>query len=307
MLKLRPRPLEKGDTVALVAPAGCFDSEALHRSITMLEQHGYRPVHSQVVHSCFGEMAGQDWMRTEDLIQQWKNQETTAIWCIRGGYGSGRILPHLPPSIFTEHEKIFIGYSDITYLHMFILANSKTVVFHGPNLLELDSASDANVYKILTFLEGKQPFSWTFTPSQVLCPGVASGRLLGGNLTCLTHLLGTTYIPKNFWNGAILFLEDRGEAGYRIDRMFTHLKHAGIFQNICGLILGSFTKCEDLERLTQRVMDILEPYNFPVVYNLPFGHSISQDILPLGPEYIINTHDNILAIKEKPFTTTLPQ
>lgn len=298
---LRPAPLRHGDAVGLIAPSGAFEREDFDKAITALKEYGYPVVYSSAIFSRHRETAGPDWIRAKDLIDLWKRGDIACIWCLRGGYGSSRLLSHLPPSLVKTHAKIFIGYSDITFLHAFILANCGSVVFHGPNLIDFAKAEEAHRSRLISFLQGKTPFSWPLTESQIIRHGRASGRLVGGNLTCLTHLLGTPHLSPGFWERAILFLEDHGEAGYRIDRMLIHLKDAGIFDRLRGLVLGGFTSCEPYDKLQDRVAEVVKLYDFPVICALPFGHLKNQDLLPLGLEYLIDTFSGHFGCVEEVF------
>ncbi|SFM83937.1 S66 peptidase family protein [Thermodesulforhabdus norvegica] len=299
----KPVPLKPGDSIGLIAPSGAFDAGDLEKALKVLREYGYTPVYSNHIFSRYREMAGPDWIRAKNLIDFWKNENIACLWCIRGGYGSIRILSRLPRHLVEKNDKVFVGYSDITFLHNFFIANGKSVVFHGPNLIDFSNAGEARRRRLISFLEARIPFRWDIKETNVIRRGVASGRLIGGNLTCLTHLLGTDYLPGNFWRKAILFIEDRGEAGYRIDRMLNHFKEVGIFEHLQGLVLGSFTACEPYDRLKERILDIVKPYQFPVICDLPFGHSADQDILPMGLEYIIDTGSGYFAPTEKVFST----
>ena len=142
---------------------------------------------------------------------------------------------------------------------------------------------------VLSALSDRHEFSWTVEEHHILRHGTASGTLLGGNLTCLCHLLGTPYFPD--LSGALLLLEDRGEAVYRLDRLFTQLKLAGVFDQIRGLILGRFHDCDDPRKIRDMVQDQVKCYSFPVVADLPFGHDAPNQVIPLGASFVLNTYE----------------
>ena len=150
------------------------------------------------------------------------------------------------------------------------------------------------VENVVRALSGYDEFSWNVAESQVLRHGMASGTLLGGNLTCLCQLLGTPYFPD--LKGALLLLEDRGEALYRLDRLLTHLKLAGALDQIGGLILGHFHECDDPRKVRDLIMEQVRGYSFPVVADLPFGHGSPNQVIPLGSSFLLNTFEGTLEL-----------
>jgi muramoyltetrapeptide carboxypeptidase len=296
---VRPPALLPGDRVALVAPASPFEPEKLDRVYAYLEQRDLQPVVGRHCTLRQGYLAGPEAGRCEDLITALRDPEIAAILCMRGGYGSGRLLPHLPFASFKRQPKIFLGYSDITFLHLAFWKNLRWVTFHGPNLVELDSDTTGRGSAVLSGLQGEREFLWRVEPAQVLRGGAASGILLGGNLTCITHSLMTPFFPD--LQGSLLMLEDRGEALYRLDRKITQLRLAGIFERISGLILGEFLDCGNIEDVWQMIVEQVRMYAFPVVAGLPFGHGGANDLLPLGLPYALNTHEAILRAEQHPF------
>lgn len=295
----KPPALRPGDRIALVAPASPFEQDKLDRAYAFLETMGLQPVVGRHCTLRQGYLAGTEAERSEDLLTALRDPAIAAIFCLRGGYGSGRLLPHLPFATFRKHPKIFLGYSDITFLHLAFWRNLRWVTFHGPNLVELDGDTTGRGDAVLSGLQGEREFLWNVGPSQVLRAGTASGILLGGNLTCLTHSLMTPFFPD--LQGALLMLEDRGEALYRLDRKITQLRLAGIFERINGLILGEFLDCGNIEDIWRMIAEQVRMYAFPVVAGLPFGHGGANDLLPLGLPYTLNTHEAILRAELHPF------
>jgi muramoyltetrapeptide carboxypeptidase len=296
---VRPRPLRPGGRIALVAPASPFDPEILGRASAFLERIGFQTIIGRHSLDRIGYLAGPDVARSEDLLDALSDPSISAIFCIRGGYGSGRLLPYLPFHSLRSNPKILVGYSDITFLHLAFWRTVRWVTFHGPNLVEWEEETSGRSLEFLASLQGERSFSWQLEAPQVLRPGLTSGILLGGNLTCLNHLLMTPFCPD--FQGVLLMLEDRGEALYRLDRQITQLRLAGLFDRIAGLILGQFQDCGPVEDIWEMVLTQVRPYSFPVIAGLPFGHGSANDLLPLGISYSLNTYEGLLRAEEQPF------
>ena len=165
----------------------------------------------------------------------------------------------------------------------------------------MDVADDSGCFQnLLEALEGKREFIFRFSEDQVLEPGAASGKVLGGNLTCLVHLMGTPYFPG--LEGSILLLEDCNEKLYRLDRCINQLKLARVFDGLAGMILGRFKDCGDESELYSVFSHHLKPFRFPVVAGLPFGHVAENEVIPLGTLFSLNTHEHTLCAIESPFS-----
>gem|GEM_PF-14741 len=294
-------PLKPGDRVALIAPASPFEPEKLSLTCEMIESAGYRLSLGRHLFNRKGYLAGSEGERAEDLIRAIEDPEVGAILCVRGGYGSGRLLPWLPFSLLRKHPKIFMGYSDITFLHLAFRRQMEWPTFHGPNALDMADAPERaeNVFKTL---RGENPFSWELQDSQILRPGVASGVVVGGNLTCLAHLLGTPYFPD--MTGALLLIEDTGEGLYRLDRLIAHLKLAGVLPRLGGLILGRFKNCGESQKIREMVLEQVKDLPFPVIGNLPFGHGSENQVILFGAPFLLNTHQHTLKALQTPFSPT---
>lgn len=291
-------PLQRGDLIRLVAPSSPFDGEKLDRAVQIFEDSGYRVTFARHVFDRNGYLAGTDHDRARDLVDALSDPDNAAVLCIRGGYGSGRLLPHLPFSSLRRNRPIFIGHSDITFLHLAFHCHMEWVTFHGPNLTGLGDFPH-NAIHLLDTLSGTNPFSWELEERQILRHGISSGKVLGGNLTCMMHLLGTPFFPD--LDGALLLVEDRGEALYRLDRLFMQLRLSGILYRLGGLILGSFQDCAEFDRICDMVMEHAGPLDFPVVAGLPFGHGIENHVIPLGTPFLLNTYEHILRPFQHPF------
>ncbi len=254
-----------------------------------LGAHGYRVRHSPRIWQRRCGTAGSEWERAKDIIEHLKDPTVAALWCIRGGYGSLQVLPWLPHRLPWSNKPL-IGYSDATFLHLFAHATSRTVTFHGPNAIELAEKPEEECTELFARLRGEMTFSWHFDEDAVLRHGTVSGRLIGGNLTCLVHMLGTSFLPLSLLEGAVLFIEEVGEAPYRIDRMLTHLRIAGMLDRIGALLLGRFTRCGDEPSITARVMRICGTSRYPVVRGFPAGHDGYQMLIPQGITVLLDTY-----------------
>jgi len=286
-----------GSSIALVAPASPFEADKYEKGVQVLQTAGYRVVPGRNIFNKQSYLAGTDQDRLHDLIEAVLDPNVDAIICIRGGYGSGRLLPRIPFSSFRRNPKLFIGHSDITFLHLGLMSCAGWTTFHGPNLTGMGEAPQ-RAQSVLSVLSGEASYQWAMEPEQVLKPGFATGRVLGGNLSCLAHLVGTPYMPDV--TGALLLIEDCGEALYRLDRMINHLKLAGILPLLGAILLGEFTGCAENSDVCAMVIDHVGEYTFPVVCNLPFGHGSRNDVIPFGAPFVLDTNELMLKILEAP-------
>jgi muramoyltetrapeptide carboxypeptidase len=294
------RPLRQGDRIALIAPSSPFSVERFHEACAVVEAEGYGVVSGKHVFRKKGYLAGTEAERAQDLIDAVSDPEIAAIFCVRGGYGSGKLLPWLPFSVLRDRQKIFVGYSDVTFLHLAFLKRMQWVTFHGPNFVVDKAGAPEILREALASLRGEVQFSWDLRDAHILQPGVASGRVIGGNLTCMVHLLGTPYFPDT--EGALLLIEDRGEALYRLDRHLNHLKLAGVLSRLRGMILGSFDGCGDVSAVWDMVAGYVRPYRYLVAAGLPFGHGPVNQVIPLGVPFTLNTYEGSFKALQHPFS-----
>jgi len=278
-------PLTRGDTIGLIAPAGPIPEEVLRQGLALLRDVGVKKVkYADDICRQQGYLAGSDQRRLEELHGLWDDDEVKAILAVRGGYGCGRLLTRLDFDLIRRKPKILIGFSDLTILLNVIQRQTGLVTFHGPMLSTL--ARDGREALTESFNELSVHAQPELRPKglEVLRRGQAQGRLIGGNLTCLTQLLATPYEPA--WDGAILLLEDINEPVYRLDRLLTHLSLAGRLERLAGIILGEFLDSQfkpinDLELVWQRVLE-LTPEAMPLWANFPAGHGRRNLVLPIG-------------------------
>lgn len=272
-LLLRPR-----DTVHVVAPAGPFDRAGFEAGLALISQR-YSPRYSPGIFESHRYLAGDDRRRREELAQALQDTSARAIFCARGGYGVMRLLPDL--ALAEAAPSALVGFSDLTALHLALQAQRR-VSIHGPVLTQLGKqASDVHerLFRLLESPEPPPPLTGTAT----YVPGTAEGPLLGGNLSLVTQLLGTPFLPE--LDGAVLLLEDVGERPYRLDRMWTHLRLAGVFERISGIVLGDFTECEE-KNGTYSSADVLrslaQEAGVPCAAGFPIGHGAINQPVPLG-------------------------
>jgi len=237
-----------------------------------------------------------------------KNKKINAIFCLRGGYGTGRLLDKIDYNIIKKNPKIFVGYSDITAIQLAVFKRANLVTFAGPMIVsdfvkDLCTEAEAQFWTILTSNKkiGKIK-SIGERQIQALVKGKCQGSLLGGNLSVLTSLLGSKFLPR--FDKNILLLEETCEPPYKIDRMFNQLRLAGIFKNISGIILGAFNDCregnseKDTLTLGEIIQDYLASLKIPVLYNLSHGHLNENLTLPIGLQVKVNGVKNSIEITE---------
>jgi muramoyltetrapeptide carboxypeptidase len=288
-VRIFPKGLRKGDTIALTAPAGAiFNTNQILKIETRLVGLGFKVLKGKTLYEKDGFLAGNDAFRINELHELFKNKNVKAIVAMRGGWGCARLLDKLDYELISSNPKILMGYSDITSLLIAIQQKTGLVTYHGPvGYSSWKKFSTFNVFKSL--LDGK-PFTMKNPAAykkelETLSKGKASGQLIGGNLTVITSMIGTTHEPN--WENKILFLEETGEEPYRIDRMLWQLKQAQVFKKINGLVIGAFTKCNpDYPNESYSLAEILDQHfrntNFPVYKGAVIGHIIPKFTLPIG-------------------------
>jgi muramoyltetrapeptide carboxypeptidase len=234
-----------------------------------------------------GYLAGTDAHRAAVFERLFCDPGVDAVMAARGGYGSLRILPRLDFARLAAHPKVLIGFSDVTALLAAMSSRCGLVTFHGPMVTTLADASEKTLRGLREAVASDRPLELTAETATALRPGVASGPVCGGNLNTLCHLLGTPFAPR--FRGHIVFLEDRGEAPYRVDRMLMHMKTAGCFEGVKGLVLGSFADCGSPEEIKAIVAEIFHGSPFPILAGMEAGHSDPNLTLPLGVRAQLDT------------------
>jgi muramoyltetrapeptide carboxypeptidase len=296
---VKPPRLRAGDTVGLIEPAGftddAFDLDLINETIVAM---GLKPKAAPHLAGRYGYLAGTDADRAADVNAMFADPAVRAVFAVRGGWGCARILPRLDFATIRKNPKLLVGFSDITALHLAFAAKAGFTTIHGPNAASSWGQFSWDAFRAVAFDAGTPTLANPVGHEDRLAqragrirtfrPGVARGRLLGGNLTVLSALMGTAYLPD--FTGALLFIEDIGEQPYRIDRMLTQLSLAGILGKIKGLIFGQCTDCGPGGpsyggfTLSQVLQQHLEPLGIPAFQGGQFGHVANQYSLPLGVE-----------------------
>lgn len=285
--------MKKGDTIGIAAPSSPFDTEKFEAGLEMLESMGFEVKVPGGIFSREGYLAGTDQQRADLLMELLLDPEIKAVICARGGYGAARILELLDYGAIATQPKIFMGFSDATALINTLCIRCNWVTFHGPMMTLLGSSPKKTLDAFSAALMKASPYKIGGAKGQTLLPGKAIGPVCGGNLTVLSHLIGTPFAPD--MAGAILFIEDKGEAPYRIDRMLTHIKQSGMMENIRGLVLGEFVDCGDEKELHRIVMDLFSGLNIPILAGLPAGHGRDNWVVPIGAEAVLDADKKTLS------------
>ncbi len=290
---IKPPRLRKGDLIGLVSPASTPAPLAkIEASVNYLEQLGYRVAVGQNAATEYGYLAGTDEQRASDLNAMIGSPEVRAIFALRGGYGTPRLLPLIDYRGLRRRPKIVSGFSDITALQLAIYRKCRLVTFSGPMPAvefwqDLDPYTEENFWRLLT--SARKPGPLLNPPGvalQPLQPGRGEGVLLGGNLSLILSCLGTPYLPA--LARSILAIEEVDEAPYRIDRLLTQLRHSGLASKLSGLIFGQFTRCEqkDPKRPSLSTAEVLQDFASrlpcPALANLQYGHVPKKLTLPFG-------------------------
>jgi len=331
---LRAKALQPGDTIMIVAPARTPATTKMKLAKQRLEAMGYRVKVPLGIFETQGYLAGSDERRAHEIMKAFSDPEVDAIFAGTGGFGTTRILDHLDYDVIRKNPKVFTGYSDITGLHLAINKKTSLITFHGPNM-----DSGLGIERNLTSFSAKwffrsicgsaagsglerregsgfaiRPFGFShagqsfdqpiFAETKALVSGKAQGRIVGGNLSLVVALMGTPYEIET--KDAVLFLEDIGEAPYRVDRMMSTLKLAGKLDEATGIVLGKFTYRDDQDTTNegQTVGEVLESYfaneKKPVITGFPFGHHACNATLPIGAMCEIDAESRSIRILEEP-------
>lgn len=275
-----PPALHRGDRVAVVAPASGFERAAFDGGLALIGER-YRPSHGPGLFERHRYLAGDDARRLAELTAALADPEVRALFCARGGYGAARLLRHLaaqpPPGL----PKPLVGFSDITALHLWLQAHGR-VSIHGPVLTQLPRLAEATRLRLFDLLESDAPAA-ALRGSDSYVGGLAEGPLLGGNLSVFSRVMCTPCMPD--LDGAVLLLEDQGERPYRLDRMWTHLELAGVFARVRGIVLGTFTACEEAGGAyssAEVLRELAQATGLPCAAGFPIGHGAVNEPVPLG-------------------------
>lgn len=308
------RQLKKGDTIGLIGPSGSIRTAgSLEKSVAMVEEMGFKVKLGESCGKVYGYLSGTDEVRARDVNAMFRDDTVDAIICVKGGYGTMRMLDQLDYEAVRANPKIFMGYSDITAMHIAYLEKAELVSFHGPMPAScwVDGLDDVTLKSMLSMLMDdcadrviSNPEGHPFT---TVNSGVCEGRLVGGNLSLIDGLLGTPYELDT--RGRILFIEDIGEKTYRLDHMLTHLRLAGKFDDCAGVVVGHFTDCP-IEfpafglTIEEIIRDVVVPCGKPVFRGFTAGHALPNLTLPLGVQCRMDADQGTITLLESPVVRT---
>ncbi|MCB0731971.1 MAG: LD-carboxypeptidase [Ignavibacteriae bacterium] len=310
MKTLKPKKLDKGDVIGIISPASSPDDlEKIEKGTNYLEKLGYRVEIGENVGKKHGYLAGSDEERLKDFHSMFRNKDVKAVFSVRGGYGSGRLLDKIDFNLIKKNPKIFVGYSDITALQLSIYKKTGLVTFAGPMVATdfsentVNQFAEENFWNILT---NSKKIGKLHNPGDskffVLKNGRAEGRIIGGNLAVLVSLFGTQFQPV--FKDTILIIEDIGEAPYRVDRLLNQLRLANVLKDVKGIILGRFVDCYETDKTKETITlnEVIEHYfhkiKKPILYNFSHGHIKENLTIPFGLNCKLNTSRGFVEITE---------
>jgi muramoyltetrapeptide carboxypeptidase len=290
---LRPPPLSKGDTIGVVGPSYAPHGGWLRRGVRAMEEAGYKVILEPEIERFRRFQQNEDKKRAENLMAIWRDPEVKAVICGTGGYGAVRILPYLDADLFRRSPKAFVGYSDITALHLWMMRRAGLRVFHGPTVDDLASAAgDPTLLSLLTALTTPRPDTMLGRNiARAVRPGRAVGRLTGGNLSLVQQTIGTPYEIDT--RDAILFLEEIHDPMSVCDERLLHLRNAGLLRHVRGIVFGqlSLDRSEE-DEFEDFLLDLVSDLNIPILMDFPAGHEAPNLTLPLGTEMELVTEDS---------------
>jgi len=291
-----PPRLQAGDTIGVFHPAGPIQDLAIFESgLHILREFGLQVRYHHPDDSGPDYLAAKDEERVRELHTLWADEEVKGLITARGGYGCLRIINNLDQDFLRFHPKLLIGFSDLTVLLNGIFTKTGLITLHGPGVTSLPRIESVSLDHFREQLGGKFRSYTNISGLEILRPTIGQGRLIGGNLTTLSHLIGTPWQPQ--FTGNILFLEDTAEPGYKLDRMLTHLSCCGLLDNLSGLILGVFDPGHDdslemirlSEQIWNRVLELTRSTSYPIWGGFPAGHQRDNYPLPIGMEAVMDS------------------
>jgi muramoyltetrapeptide carboxypeptidase len=286
--------LRLNQTVGVIAPSSPVSQSDISEGLNLLESFPLKIKLGEHLFDRSNYLAGPDHDRVSDLHQMFSDPEIKAIFCARGGYGSARLLNKIDFDLVRKNPKIIVGFSDLTALFFAIYKKTGLVTIHGPTLSDLPKNKNwPNLSELITTYHRPRVL---FKQERIINNGKARGILLGGNLSTLCSLLDTTFLPS--FEGVILFLEEKGESPYRLDRMLTQLLLSERLDRLSALVIGQIEDCGEKEIIYNLLKERFAVLNMPVVTGLPFGHGNENISLPLGLPALLDTEKMILEIEE---------
>jgi len=286
MTVIKPKALKPGDTIGIVAPASNIKKDLLEQGCRELESLGFKTYFRSDITSSFRYFSGSRERRLGEFLEMLQSPDIHAIFCARGGYGSGQLLRDVDPDVIRKNAKIVNGSSDITILLNWI-ERAGVVSFHGPMVATAirEGTSGYDRAVLLDMLQGRKAVRFPTEGTYVIRPGLGEGRLVGGCLSLVVATLGTEHEIDT--QDSIVFLEDADTKPYQIDRMITHLKQAGKFEGVRGVIFGEMLNCAQNANqgytLQEVLRDLLREFTFPILFGFPTGHTSRPNVIvPIG-------------------------
>ena len=319
---INPPKIKKDDLIGLLCPSGPLIKGREQKAILQLNELGFRTKFSKNYLAKKGFLAGTDEQRLNDLHSMFQDKEVKAIVCLRGGYGTMRLLSHIDYDLIRKNPKLFIGFSDITALLYAFYQKAKLITYHGPvGVWDINSFSK---HSFLHVLQSNRSYTIKAPQNQAITTlkkGIAEGHIIGGNLSLMSSLIGTPY-DVSFKN-KIIFIEDIGEEPYRIDRMFAQLFLAKKFERVKGIIFGQFFDCfakrskkithegvdgsfiwekiENFNTVNQVIQDWFGSFSIPILMNFPIGHVSNNATVPFGGRVTLDANNQSLHIHSLEF------
>ncbi|MFO8163156.1 MAG: S66 peptidase family protein [Thermodesulfobacteriota bacterium] len=281
-------------SVGIIAPASPVQESEISKGLQLLESFPLKIKQGKHLFDHLNYLAGSDYDRVSDLHEMFSNPEVVAIFCARGGYGSARLLEKIDFDLIQKNPKIMVGFSDLTALLLAIYKETGLITIHGPTLSDLPKGINwEHLSRLIATLYKPQVY---FKQGKEMHKGTAKGILLGGNLSTICALLDTPFLPS--FENAILFLEEKGESPYRLDRMLTQLLLSGRLNALSALIIGQIENCGEQNIICRLLSERLGGLKMPVVKGLPVGHGNENISLPLGLPAVLDTERMLLTIDE---------
>lgn len=303
-MKIFPKPLKKGNKIAVISPAGSVDASQLEKGLKMIREKGFEPVLGEHLYTRYSNgynYAGTEQERLNDINWAFNDDEISAVWASRGGYGCQHLVEKLSLKNFRKHPKWYIGYSDNTVIQSYLLKKGFASIHAQTIKTSSFGVTDESYNLVFDILKGKN-LKYTLKPHHFNKKGKVQGELIGGNLALVYALLGTKYSFD--FKDKILFIEEIGENFYALDRMMMSLDLAGVFTKIKGLIVGGMTNMGDEKENRQYeesfdefayklISDRISKYNFPVIFGFPNGHIKDNRPLIIGSEIKLKVEDKV--------------
>lgn len=295
--RILPPPLNAGDTIGIAAPASSFDHALFNKGIETLRSMGFNPAIPDEIFDKSNYLAGSDQQRAEIVNRLFNDADIKAVICARGGFGTMRILPYLDYPLIREHPKWLVGFSDISALLWALYSGSGLLSLHGPTVTTLAKADKHTVQSLDAALKLNLPLKITNPAGRTIRSGSTFGPIIGGNLTTLCHLMGTRFSLD--CSGAILLIEDRNEALYRVDRMLSQIRLSPWFQKIAGVAVGTFEDCGHQDDIDRMVAETFDELHIPVLAGIDIGHGKTNLTVPFGMEAVLDADEQFIEIGKK--------